>query len=106
MLSAGNDEKPEDEGFESVDLSDSDSEYERILHPNEERPDKTEHHHAGFLKYMNRFDELIMKPIFIYKYEKSMQKKSKEFFNLFMKQGDEIEHDFVEDGMSKKAMRE
>lgn len=72
VLSAGNDEKPEEEGYESVDLSDSDSEYERILHPNEEKDEKTEHHHVGFLKYMNRFDELIMKPIFIYKYEKSM----------------------------------
>lgn len=104
-MSAGADEKPEEDGFESVDLSDSDSEYERILHPNEEKT-KQEHHHTGFIKYLNRFDELIMKPIFIYKYEKNMQKKSKEFFNLFMKNGDEIEHDFVDDGMRKKAMRE
>lgn len=28
----------DDEDFESVDLSESDSSYERVLHPNEERP--------------------------------------------------------------------
>lgn len=44
---------------------------------------------------MNRFDELIMKPLLIYKYEKSMQKKSKDFFKIFMTQGEEIEKDFV-----------
>jgi len=36
-----------------------------------------------------------MKPLLIYKYERGMQKKSKEFFKLFMNQGDEIENDFV-----------
>lgn len=75
----------EDEDFESVDLSDSDSSYERVLHPNEERPSRQKTVHAGCAKYLHRFDELIMKPIFIYKYEKNMQKKSKEFFELFMK---------------------
>jgi len=38
-----------------------------------------------------------MKPVFIYKYERDMQKKSKEFFNLFMKQGDAIEKDFLQE---------
>lgn len=39
VLQISENEKPEDEGFESVDLSESDSEYERILHPNEEKND-------------------------------------------------------------------
>jgi len=42
-----------------------------------------------------------MKPLLIYKYERGMQKKSKEFFKLFMNQGDEIEKDFVEGKMKK-----
>jgi hypothetical protein len=72
-----------------VDLSDSEeSEYEAIMHPNEANKKKKEKHvHTGCAKYMHRFDEMIMKPIFIYKYERSMQKKSKEFFKIFMKAG-------------------
>ena len=49
---------------------------------------------------MNRFDEMILKPIFIYKYEKNMQKQSKQFFELFLKQGDEIEAEFKKDQSS------
>ena len=86
--------------FESVDLSQSDSSYHAMLHPNQER----KHHkkmYTGCSKYLHRFDELIMKPIFIYKYEKNMQRKSKEFFNLFMKEGNEIEKEFTREGMTE-----
>jgi hypothetical protein len=64
------------------------------LHPNEERK-HGKRVYRGCAKYLNRFDELIMKPIFIYNYEKNMQKKSKEFFTLFMKQGKLIEEEFA-----------
>ena len=78
-----------------MDLSGSESSYNPILHPNQERGDfRYKRIHSGCAKYLHRFDELIMKPIFIYKYERNMQKKSKEFFDLFMKQGDEIENEF------------
>lgn len=43
---------------------------------------------------MHRFDELIMRPLFIYKYEKKMVKKSQDFFNLFMKEGHIFEEQF------------
>lgn len=93
----------EDDSFESYDLSNSDSSYEKMLHPNE---DPKKHHgkriYSGCGKYLHRFDELIMKPIFIYKYEKNMQKKSMEFFELFMKQGDEIEHEFTMENANMK----
>jgi hypothetical protein len=59
---------------ESVDISensDVSSHYSRVLHPNEIKA-KTHKVHSGMEKYFHRFDELIMKPIFIYKYEKSM----------------------------------
>ena len=59
------------ESFESVDLSDDESSYHRMMHPNEERT-RARRIHTGCSKYLHRFDELIMKPIFIYKYEKNM----------------------------------
>lgn len=86
--------------MESYDLSaDEDSEYEEMLHPNEEKSVIASHknktrRYKGCIKYLHRFDELIMKPIFIYKYEKNMQKRSTDFFELFMKQGQEIEMEF------------
>ena len=78
-----------------------------MLHPNQEQQThRYKRVHTGCAKYLHRFDELIMKPIFIYKYEKDMQKKSKEFFDLFMKQGNEIEQEFAHDKMAEKQMRE
>ena len=61
-------------------------------------------HYTGHAKYLNRFDEKYLKPIFIYKYEKNMQKQSKQFFELFLKQGDEIEAEFKKDqsGLSRR----
>ena len=47
-----------------------------------------------------------MKPIFIYKYEKNMQKKSKQFFNLFMQNGEDIEQEFTKEGLNKHDIRE
>jgi hypothetical protein len=76
-----------------------------MLHPNEERT-RARRIHTGCSKYLHRFDELIMKPIFIYKYEKNMQKKSKQFFNLFMQNGEDIELEFTKEGMNKQDIRE
>lgn len=75
----------EEESYD--EMSNDSSEYERMLHPNEGNGDDQKKIMTGCIKYLNRFDELIMKPIFIYKYERGYQKKSKEFFNIFMKQG-------------------
>ena len=90
----------------SVDHSDASSSYQRLLHPNEEKHKKKTHHYHGCSKYLHRFDELIMKPIFIYKYERNMQKKSKEFFELFMKQGNEIEKEFQLENMPLNELNE
>jgi len=87
-----------DDSFESVDLSelsDDESSYERLIHPNEEHAPKTHrHHYRGCSKYLHRLDEMIMKPILIYRYEKSKQKQSKEFFELFRRDGQVIEDEF------------
>lgn len=90
----------DDSDSESVDLSNSQSSYMDFKHPNEPVHDpearKRRHMHVykGCAKYLHRFDELIMKPMFIYKYEKTIQKKAKEFFKHFMKHGDEVEQEF------------
>jgi len=49
---------------------------------------------------------MIMKPIFIYRYERGMQKQSKEFFKLFLKKGDEIEAEFNHHQKELKHMHE
>lgn len=107
-------------GNESVDESSaSDESYEEIIHPNAEQEDagagagegdnnsdihKAEsainrghkkHRYKGCAKYLHRFDEMIMKPLFIYNYERKQQKKSQEFFRLFQAGGDEIEKDYA-----------
>lgn len=53
------------------------------------------HRYKGCAKYLHRFDEMIMKPLFIYRYERKQQKKSQEFFRLFQQGGDEIERDYA-----------
>ena len=74
-----------------------------MIHPNQQK----QHHHVykGCAKYLHRFDEFIMKPIFIYKYEKGMQKKSKEFFNICNKQLDQVEKDYLEEHNRKKEIK-
>jgi len=89
-----------------------------MVHPNEEnastqgpltgdkrRKSTSKKQYTGCSKYLHRFDELIMKPIFIYNYERNMQKKSKEFFNLFMKQGQNIEDEYTHHNV-KNELRE
>ena len=67
---------------------------------------KSKRYYTGCSKYLHRFDELIMKPLFIYNYERNMQKKSKEFFNLFMNQGTQIEQEYTQDQVNSKILRE
>jgi hypothetical protein len=54
-------------------------------------------HYKGCSKYLHRFDELIMKPIFIYRYERDRTKSEKKFFELMLGQGEKIEQEFVAD---------
>lgn len=70
--------KEGDDDYQSVDLSEEskDSHNNPLLHPNEEQNDLKPKFKGSCAKYLYRFDELIMKPIFIYKYERNMQKKS------------------------------
>ena len=80
----------DDDEYLSVNLSaeSKDDSPNPLVHPNEESPSKSKREKnklKGIGKYLHRFDELILKPIFIYKYERNMQKKSEQFFELFQK---------------------
>lgn len=36
-----------------------------------------------------------MRPIFIYRYERTLMQKSREFVSMFMKHGEELQDDFI-----------
>lgn len=63
----------------SCDVSISNSSHSEELHPNFQqagRRGERKRVYKGCLKYLHRFDEMIMRPLFIYKYEKKMIKKT------------------------------
>ena len=80
----------DEHSYNSYDQSSSDDaedndKYETMVHPNEEnastqgpltgekrRKSASKKQYTGCSKYLHRFDELIMKPIFIYNYERNM----------------------------------
>ena len=82
-------EGDDDEYLSAVDLSaeSKDDSPNPLVHPNEESKSERrgKNNIKGIGKFLHRFDELILKPIFIYKYERNMQKKSEQFFELFQK---------------------
>ena len=90
-----------------VASSSTSSHAEEMLHPNQQKAAAPKFR-TGAAKYLKRFDELIMRPLFIYKYERGLQKKSKEFFDIFMNQGDEIERNIGRESrrMKKLMMQE
>lgn len=89
---------------EALSLSSKSSHRETLVHYNEMTHD--EHTEMNFEKkksrksnscavYLKRFDELIMRPIFIYRYEKQMQDKAREFYDIFMHEGTALEKIFA-----------
>ena len=46
---------------------------------------------VGCGKYLQRFDEAIMKPIFIHKYEYTKSKDHEDFFNVMLEEGNALE---------------
>ena len=107
----GGSQQHESQSIHTVDLSSSQTSYAELLHPNEENETgehgkvKYKHFHKGCAKYLHRFDEMIMKPLFIYKYEKNMVKQQKNFFELFYKEGSQIEDQFKKSQPSRKMSK-
>ena len=59
------------------------------------------------MKFMYIFDEKIMKPIFIYKYNKILQKQANIMYQTFMDHGNEIERDaIIEAAEEEKRQRD
>lgn len=44
-----------------------------------------------------RFDELIMKPFFIYRYDKELVSKKADFMDLFLQEAENLEEAFVKE---------
>ena len=40
--------------------------------------------------YLKRFDQLILRPILIHKYEKDSEKRAKEFYEMFAEEGNQM----------------
>ena len=60
-----------------------------------EAADKTKKK-ATCADYLKRFDQLIMRPILIHKYEKDSTARAKEFYEMFQEDGQKIEKLFRE----------
>ena len=56
----------------------------------------------GCAKYLMRFDEFIMKPMFIYKYHKNKAKDAEELYNAIVEEGNTLEAMYKH---NKKAKR-
>ena len=80
---------------------------EQLLHYNEQDADDSSSSADSHAKrkrrkqprcsdFLRRFDELIMRPIFIYHYEKDMHNRAREFYDLFMHDGERIERQYNE----------
>lgn len=63
------------------------------MHPNFKK-DVKKKKYKGCKKYLHRCDEMILKPVLIYRYERQMMRRSQEFFHIFQNKGDEIEEDY------------
>ena len=103
-------EQLEDELDDAASYAFSDSESsksslrEKLIHYNEKDADssstsseedkKKKKRKTTCAGYLRRIDELIMRPIFIYHYEKDMHNKAREFYDLFMHDGEKIEEQF------------
>jgi hypothetical protein len=96
----------------SVNHEDNDH-YEEFLHPNmrlsvkEDKNAKRRESTNTRRKRFNsckacfkRFDELIMKPFFIYRYDKELVSKKADFMDLFLQEAEHLEEAFVKEEFS------
>jgi len=51
---------------------------------------------------LRRFDQHIMKPLLVYKYERNLIERNRAFFEIFWKNGDLVEKDFLRNDGAKK----
>lgn len=106
LLSQGSRQRKDDETSgesNDEDSSGEDSETEGLeIHPNFDQALSAQHMSKKQKKYKKKkciqylltCDKFILRPILIYKYEKQMAKKSKEFYQIYKQFGQEMETDF------------
>ncbi len=101
----------------SVNHDDNDH-YEEFLHPNMRKsvvakkdPKDPRESESSRRKRFNsckecfrRFDELIMKPFFIYQYDKELISKKAEFMDLFLQEADQLEQTYLKEDFDPKAL--
>ena len=99
------------------------SEHEQFIHPNamkasEYDEDSSKHlTKSQFVRErkrqfnsckncLKRFDDLVMRPFMIYKYENELISKKEEFLNLFMKEGDVWEKMYLNEEYNPEEVQE
>ena len=101
----------------SVNHEDTDH-YEEFLHPNmrlsvsdkKDPKDRRESVNTRRKRFnsckecFRRFDELIMKPFFIYQYDKELISKKADFMDLFLQEADQLEQVYVKEEFDPKAL--
>ena len=56
------------------------------------------------LRWFKHKDATVIKPFFIYNYDKSMHKRTRQYFDMFMKEGKKIEKIYTVGGESRKSV--
>jgi len=56
-------------------------------HEDEIKGNKKKKYRKGCALYVKRLDELILRPLFIYKYEKDREARARDFYELFQADG-------------------
>lgn len=91
----------------SSSSSDKSSHREQLIHYNQQDDDTDMNtqaltrnltkrkHKKGCVDYLKIFDNTIMRPVFIYHYEKDMERKATDFYELFKEDGEFMEHFFA-----------
>jgi len=101
----------------SINHDDNDH-YEEFLHPNmrqsvvvkkdpkdaRESEDSRRKRFNSCKECFRRFDELIMKPFFIYQYDKELISKKADFMDLFLQEADQLEQTYVKEEFDPKAL--
>ena len=96
-------------------MNESVDHFEEFLHPNlrnskaNEVRETIETRRKNFNSCKNcfrRFDELIMKPLFIYKYDRELVNKKAEFMEMFMHEADVWEKAYIKEDFDPKELEE
>ncbi len=106
--------KPDNQSQDSV--NESSDHFEEFLHPNmrhsgvgEKNRESMTTRRKNFNSCKNcfrRFDELIMKPIFIHKYDRELVNKKAEFMEMFLQEADVWEKAYIKEEFDPKEVEE